>query len=263
MAPVSARRATRPAPTALSNAERARTLVACASQLRVGIANLTHEVPRHVVDVDGSLIFLAPADSPASVLRLAPRLPSPTVTATLTDVTVVPQADRVRGRLRLTGPLALVTEPLPAQVRPYLDGPDPQPDAASATVLRLVPQRVALTWRCELPHSAGPEQARAVDVAVGDYRSARTDPLAGCEATWLPHLHADHGRVLQRLASYAAGPLPAGTDVRPVVLDQHGVVLRLHVEGRSRDLRLAFAQRVTCGCDVRPAFDELLARARP
>ena len=263
MRPVSTRRATPPAPTALSSAERARTLVACASQLRVGIANLTHEVPRHVVDVDGSLIFLAPVDSPASVLRLAPRLPSPTVTATATDVAVVPLADRVRGRLRLTGPLAPVTEPLPEQVRPYLDGPDPQHGSTTGTVLRLLPQRVTLTWRCELPHSAGPEQARAVDVAVADYRSALTDPPAGCEATWLPHLHAGHGRVLHRLASYAAGPLPAGTDVRPVVLDQHGVVLRLQGGGRSRDVRLAFATPVTCGCDVRPAFDELLARPRP
>lgn len=60
----------------------------------MGIAHLTHEVPRHVVDVDGALIFPGPR-----------RLPG-----------------------------------------------------------------------------------------LGDYRSVRADPLAGCEATWLPHLHAGRAR---------------------------------------------------------------------
>ena len=116
-------------------AERARTLLASAVDLRVGVLNMSHEINRHAVGTDGSLLFLAPADSRASVFGVAPRLPSQVVTVTAVDVANVPQRDRVRGTLRLTGPVRPAVEPLPAGVLDHLAGPDPRDPEVAGPVL--------------------------------------------------------------------------------------------------------------------------------
>ena len=57
--------------------------------------------------------------------------------------------------------------------------------------------------------------------------------------------------------------LDESIDVRPLALDRYGLVLRLYADSGHRDTRLAFGQPVTCGCDVRNAFNELLHRVAP
>ena len=240
-------------------AERARTLIASAVELRVGVLNVTHEIDRHAVAVDGSLLFLAPADSPATVFRVAPRLPSQVVTVTAVDVANVPQPDRIRGTLRLTGPMRPADEPLAADALEHLAGPDPRDPVVAGPVLHLQPTRVTLSWHCESSGYAGFDTA----VPLEEYIDALPDPLLDCEAQWLPHLHRDHAEVLRALAALTCRGLDESVHVRPLALDRHGLVLRLYAGRDHRDTRLAFSRPVSCGCEVRDAFNELLHRLSP
>lgn len=249
----------RPAP-----ADRARTLLCSASQLRLCVGDLGEEVPRHVVDTDGSLLFLAPLDSPAAVLRVAPRLPSPLVSAVAVDVASVPQADRVRGRVRLTGRLERADGAVPEPARSYLVGPDPQAAEAAMPLLRLRPERVALAWWCEDGlDAAGRAGAPVREVPLAEYVAASPDPLVQLESAWLPHLARDHRDEARALAAHAMGGLADAVDVRPLALDRHGVVLRLYLHGRAHDVRVGFDRPVTCGCDLHDAVTTLVRRAVP
>ncbi len=221
---------------------------------------MTHEINRHAVGSDGSLLFLAPADSPASVFRVAPRLPSQVVTVTAVDVANVPQRDRVRGTLRVTGPMRPAAEPMPAGVLDHLAGPDPRDPDAAGPVLHLRPTGVALSWHCEASSEAALE---AVELSVEDYSAALPDPLLDCERQWLPHLYRDHAELLHALAALNCQGIDESIDVRPLALDRHGLVLRLYAGNGHRDTRLAFRRPVTCGCEVRDAFNELLHRVAP
>lgn len=245
----------------LRPAERARTLVAGATQVRVGVLNMTHEVSRHAVGSDGSLLFLAPADSPGAVFRVAPRLPAQVVTLTTVDVASVPQHDRVRGTLRLTGPVRPATGSLPAGVRTHLAGPDPRDHEADGPVLRLQPTKISLGWRVESQGVAS--ESTSVDIPVDDYRAAQPDPMMQYETQWLPHLQLDHASLLRTLAEHARGGLDDSVDVRPLALDRFGMVLRLYSPDGHSDVRLPFERPVTCGCEIREAFNDLLHRAAP
>jgi len=239
---------------ALTPAERARTIIASASTLRVASPDLTLDVHRHGVAPDGSLLFQAPKD-------FAQDLESYRLTATVVDVTTVPQPDRVRGTVTLAGPLYDVVEALPAGMRMHLTGSD-EPDGTTRLV-RLVPDSIGLAWRCET--AAGEPAAR--QVPLEDFRRAVPDPLLGYEAEWLPHLQADHGDLLVGIARYELGWNTDPDDVRALGIDRFGLVLRVtdqaFDDGGHRDLRIGFDRAVTCGCDVREAFSALLSRAMP
>lgn len=238
-----------PSPSALAPAERARTLIAGASTLRLGALNDADEVIRHAVVPDGSVLLLAPAEFAAGAV--APRLPAPTVTVTATDVSSVPMPDRVRGRLVLTGALTLAPEPQPAGVRHHLAGPDPRDLEAMAPILRLTPSRIRLDWACE--EAAGP-----VDIAPEEYQRAIPDPLIAHEQQWLPHLNHDHDQLLHSLARRARPALADTAHVRAVVLDRYGLVLR--ADDAPGDMRISFARPVSCGCEVRAAFSAVVDR---
>lgn len=237
----------------LTPAERARTILASASTLRVASRELALDVHRHGVTTDGSLLFQVPAD-------FCGDLHGYRITATVVDVATVPQPDRVRGTVTLAGPVFDVVEALPAGMRLHLTGSD-EPDA-STRLVRLVPDTVALAWRCETP--AGEPPAR--QVPLEDYRGAFPDPLLGYEAEWLPHLQADHGDLLVGIARYDLGWNTDPDDVRALGIDRFGLVLRVTddaFDGAHRDLRIGFDRAVTCGCDVKAAFGALLSRALP
>lgn len=250
----------------LTPAERARSLVASASETRIGILNLTHEIPRHAVGSDGSLLFLAPTESPGGVFRVAPLLPPQVVTLTAVDVTSVPQRDRVRGTVRLSGTVGPMTEALPAGVRGHLAGPDPRALDSGGPVLRFVPTRVTLSWECEPGAQTGAQNGAPpgpVEVPIDEYRVAFPDPLLEYESQWLPHLHQDHAEMLRTLAASVCGGLADSVDVRPLGLDRYGLLLRVYAADARRDVRLTFGRPVTCGCELREAFGDLLERAAP
>lgn len=230
-------------------------------ELRIGVLNLNQEISRHAVGSDGSLLFQAPADSPGNVFGVAPRLPPQVVTVTAIDVASVPRRDRVRGTLRLIGPMQPAPEPLPVAVRTHLAGPDPREFDTAGPLLRLQPTRVALAWHCESGRPGGHE-FRATPAE--EYCTALPAPLLPYEARWLPNLNLDHSEVLRTLAAHeCGGELGDAVDVRPLAQDQFGLVLRLYTDAVPRDVRLAFRRVVSCGCEIREAFNDLLQRAAP
>ncbi|VXB97480.1 DUF2470 domain-containing protein [Nocardioides sp. AX2bis] len=239
-----------------SYAERARAVVVTATGLEVGVLSMTVPVERHLADADGSLLICAPptgSGEPGSPLALAGRFPGPVLTATLTDVAGVPEPDRVRGRVRLTGPLTRATDPLPAGVATHLGAGPGRP------VLRLVPQRVAIDWR------VGPEQEGWQGVDAADYTAAAPDPLAGWEAGWTAHLDRDHPDLAAALARSVRPDLDPAAVVRPVLVDRGGITLRVHhvPPRRVEDLHLPLGREVRCGCDARLALQELVEARLP
>ena len=263
----------------LTPAERARTVLAVAASLEVGVLDLQHPVDRHAVDSDGSLLFSPPPESPERAAALASTMRLPTLTAIARDLAPVACADRVRGTVVVTGRVALVTEPPEChsadRLIAHLTG---HPESATwdprtQPILRLVPDSVRLQWTCETPGPAGrtgtsTDRRDHVGVAIEDYRGAVPDPLLGYESQWLPHLAAEHREVLIALAE-AADPRLASVPlspyaVTPLAVDRFGLVLRVRLPGDGhRDVRLCFPRNVRCGCDVPPAFNELLRRCLP
>lgn len=242
-----------PLATALTAAERVRSILATTSDLRVGVLNLAVDVPRHAVTGDGDLLFAPGPGSPEEVFSVAPNLPAQTVQVTATDLAPIAHPDRLRGRVQMTGKLSVHRAPLPAGALDRLlpPGADPRRE----TVLRFVPTRISLTWTCE-----GSTDPSGID--VDDYRRAFPDPLAELEADWLHHMHRDHPQALLALARHAAPGLVPDA-VRPMALDRHGVALRLTTGGQAHDVRANFTTPVRCGCEVREAFGELLRHAVP
>jgi hypothetical protein len=160
----------------------------------------------------------------------------------------------------VSGPMRPAVEPLPVGVRTHLAGPDPRDHEVAGPVLRLQPTRVSLTWHCERAGGASPE---SVEIPIEEYRGSAPDPLMEYEAQWLPHLHLDHSELLRTLAAHLYGDLDDSVDVRPLALDRFGLVLRLYDRDGHHDTRLPFARPVTCGCEIRDAFNDLLQRASP
>ena len=101
--------------------------------------------------------------------------------------------------------------------------------------------------------------AAVVTVDRAEYAAAVPDPLAEVEASLLRHLALDHPGELDRLAGLLPPAVWSATDrVTPVRLDRHGLLLR----AAGQDVRLAFAEPLTCPRQLPARMRELLARAR-
>lgn len=247
-----------------SPAQRARTVLAQASSVRIGFADGEPvETACRAADLDGALLF-APEPRHAERLRASIDGGRPRVVAVAVavDVAVVPTPDRVRGVLTLGGGVHEVVHGLD-RCHQLLAGADqdvqpalPEPDR----VLRLAPSDITLDWRCEQPPGYAQDPV-AVDPV--DYRRAAPDPLAGLEEAWLAHLDQQHPEELAALAGWADPDAADGARVRPLAMDRHGLVLRLHRWGSHRDLRLSFDQPASCGCQANAALNALFARTVP
>lgn len=254
--------ATAPA-TAATAAERARTVLATATSVRIGVLTMADDAERHLVAKDGSLWLQPAAESPARVLAIAGAMPTWVGTVTALDVASVPHADRLRGRVTLTGPMEAVREPMASHVRDHLLRRRPGASQEAGRILRMAPTRVVLEWFCEDARDTS-GLGRSTSVPGSAYRSALPDPFADCEGEWLAHLHRHHATAVRRLAEHAAGGLDDGTDARPLLVDRHGLVLRVYpppLTGTPYDLRIGFTQPVECACEGTDALDEVWRRA--
>lgn len=234
-------------------AERARTIIASASSLQVGVLNMTSVVNRHAVMPNGSVLFMPAPDSPERVFAVARNLPPQQVQVTALDVGGIAPADRIRGTLSYTGMLSIMDDPLPVGARAHLAD---DTEDKHGPVLRFRPQQIQLTWHCEVPE----EGATSVDVAVADYEQAFPDPLLPHEVEWLTHLHLHHHESLRDLARLHLPDL-GHSPVRPLCLDRFGIVLRVYDDHGGRDLRLDFENPLRCGCELDVAFLDLLSEA--
>ena len=237
-----------------SPATRARTTLASACDVHISTGGWSRPISRHAVDLDGSILLAewALADCP-SLRRQG--VGSPAVTLTATDVCPVPQRDRVRGRVTLTGTLRhSLQRPAPGLLEYFAAG-RPGAEAHDVVVVRFFPAEVVIDGG----RAAG---GRVVGVAIEDYTCAPLDPLVGWEQQWISHLDEHHGRVLRELARTAHPGREITGALHPLRADAHGLVVRHHGERGAENLRIAFAAAVDCGCEAVDALNTLV-RALP
>jgi hypothetical protein len=227
----------------LSPAERVRSMLAVSLELLLD----GERHGRHVVTPDGSLLLRDAATA-------GPRDPGEQVVLSGSDVASVPQPYRVRGAFRMHGTVRLWSGPRPAGIVAHLGGPGAVLD--QVRIVRFQPTSIALAWHCEPGSNAADPLWRRVDLE--EYATAAPDPLVGAEQRWLPHLQHDHEAELRQLAARAYPALDDTVGVRALVLDRHGVVLRLYADQGRLDTRVGFPDPATCACEVRAAFAGLL-----
>ncbi|SMC67390.1 Protein of unknown function [Janibacter indicus] len=224
----------------------ARTVVATASCLEVGLMGSRAPVSRHATDGSGAVFFALAEAAPDCVHLAVPGEPGPVVDAVAYDVSSVAHPGRLRGLVRLSGPAEVMTEPVTDDLREHLGL------AEDGLVGRLVPDTVTLEWTVE----RGRSDRSPVDVDAGDYALADIDALGGWQDGWMAHLDQHHRDDLRDLVAHEVQPVAV---VRPVHADERGIVLREHMGTYQRDIRVAFPQRVRCGCEAVEALTSIMA----
>ncbi|MFI6013517.1 DUF2470 domain-containing protein [Streptomyces sp. NPDC051243] len=220
--------ATCPEPTP---AERARSVLSAAGSLTITThGHRVDLIGLHTVDAAARLLLQNPPDALPIAAELA-SAPQGDLAALVefTDIAPVAVRERVRARLtlggRLTalGPRALVFN----AARAVLTADD------GTTVVGL--DRLAL---------------------------ASPDPLATHEAEMLARMDAAHADTVAPLARLLPPRLQLGaTEIRPLRLDRHGLVLRVETPDAYHDTRLAFAAPATHPGEAVRQIHLLLARA--
>jgi len=223
----------------------AKTVVATASSVEVGVLGDSAPVARHAITGAGGLLFSLAEAAPECAHLVAPGSRGPVLHAIASDVSSVPLADRVRGVVHLTGHAEVMTEPVTDDLLDHLGLPE------GGLVGRLVPDTVSIAWTVERSRSASP----LVDVDPGDYALAGIDALGGWQDGWIAHLDAHHREDLRDLVATEVQPVAV---VRPVHADESGIVLREHVGTYRRDIRVDFPRRVRCGCQAVEALRGLV-----
>lgn len=227
-------------------AELARTVVAGASAIDIGIVGRRAPVARHATDGAGALLFALEEVAPECAHLVRPGQRGPLVDATASDVSSVAHPGRVRGRVELTGRAQVMTEPVCDELLEHLGLTEGQP------VARLVPDTITLEWSVE----CGATRPARVDVAVAAYVAAEVDPLAGWQDGWITHLDGIHREDLRRLVEREVQPVAT---VRPVLADADGLVLREYVGTCRRDIRVDWSRPVGCGYQAQAALRSLLS----
>ena len=224
----------------------AKTIVATASSVEVGIMGSRAPVGRHAATRAGGLLFSLAEAAPDCAPLIAPGAQGPVLHAVASDVSSVPHANRVRGVVHLTGHAEVMAEHVTDDLREHLGL------AEDGLVGRLVPETVALEWNVERGRSEPP----CLDIDAGDYALAEMDALGGWQDGWITHLDTHHRDDIRDLVAHEVQPVAV---VRPVHADESGIVLREHVGAYQRDIRVPFPQRVRCGCEAVEALKSLVA----
>lgn len=221
----------------------ARTVVAVGTEVRIGLFGRHTLVPQRLTDQAGNLLLRADRAAGPCLHRMLEGAPSPVLQVLVSDLTPVPQPDRLRARVHLTGRVELIALRGRPEIAHRLGATADEP------LVRFVPDSVYL----ERAHAGGgPVPAQA-------YRRARPDPLAGWESAWLTRLHREDPELL-RLLAHACRPLGENDRVSGLAADSHGITLRIYAGAGVRDLRLDFARPAPCPCRARRSLDELINR---
>lgn len=219
--------ATCPEPTP---AERARSVLSAAGSLTVTTHGHRVElIGLHTVDAAARLLLQNPPDAHlAAELAMAPHGDLAALVE-FTDIAPVAVRDRVRARLTLGGWLTAL-------------GP-------KALVFNTA--RAVLT-----------EDDGTTTIGLDELTLASPDPLATHEAEMLARLDAAHADTVAPLTRLLPPRLQLGaSDVRPLRLDRHGLVLRVETPDAHHDARLPFAAQATHPGEAVRQFHLLLARA--
>lgn len=234
----------------MTTSDRARTLMATTTMVEVGILDQRVVLRRHAVDARGTVLFDLTAAVPRCAAQAVPGAAGPVVDLLGTDVSSVAGPDRVRGVVRMSGPVGIMDGSPHADLSALLDL------RTDSLVGYVVPDAMTLEWHVET--GGEPLISR---IEVEDYASARVDALGGWEDGWVAHLDAEHGTVLHDLATRHTD-VPQDARVRPVLADEHGIVLSVSTDGRRRDVRIAFPRRVSCACEAVWALNAIIGPDR-
>lgn len=229
----------------LDPARRARTVLVTSSNVEVGLLDKRVLLDAHVVDAFGAIVFPGRSVARSCLMRLLAGEPSPPIDVVATDVATVPQPDRVRGIVRMSGPVELVAEPLPEDVRAHLRLSETDP------AVRFVPREIMLDWRVERPG------CKPVAVPAPLFAGARPDGLAEWEGPWATHLAGYHGDVALTLVRRVA-EVADTVRLHPLLADEGGVVIRAYEGEGHRDIRVPFPRRAQCPCEAVSALGLLL-----
>jgi hypothetical protein len=205
-------------PDLMSPSQRARTILATSTSA-------------HVIGAGGDEPLGRPADRLVLCADpVAPGVPARPVEVEVADAAPLTTRERIRGRVRISGPA--VTQ-------------------AGCAALHVHPHAVVLL--------ADGEQ---VDVGVEDLLAAEPDPLHLVEASTLAHLEARHGDVVVALTRLVDARLRQGVvRVWPYRLDRHGLVLRLEYATGHADHRLTFSEPLTSPQQLPAEMTALITRA--
>jgi len=235
--------------TSPSPAERARTIACGMASAALTLPDGSHvEIAAHAADAEGRPVLLVRADGP--VARTLAGWPDSDMPAALevVDLAPVPLADRVRGRLWMSGWVSEVPEAeRDAALRGVADvQPLPEPFAGAWRVLRLDIAEIDLVdgWG-------------AADVDVDAYQAARPDPLAVEEPGLMRHLDAAHRRELAALCAQVDALTGARTP-RALGVDRYGLWVRVTLDGRAVNVRFAFPEPVVDAYGLQLAYRALL-----
>lgn len=211
-------------------AERARSVLAAAGSLTVTTHGRRIElIGLHTVDAAARLLLHNPPDGHlAAELAVAPHGDLAALVE-FTDLAPVAVRERVRARLTLGGWLTAL-------------GP-------KALVFNAA--RAVLT-----------EDDGTTVIGLDELTLASPDPLATHEAEMLARLDAAHTDTVAPLARLLPPRLQLdSTEVRPLRLDRHGLVLRTETPDTHHDTRLPFATPATHPGEAVHQFHLLLAQA--
>jgi hypothetical protein len=244
-----------PRPPVPPPAERARALVQRAARAAMIAGAEVPTDPEHLTDAGdglrvvpnlhhvpatGAATLQLPADHPVVLLvrdRGATQLP---VMLELGDVAPVEVRQPVRGLVWISGRLRLL--PLRVARRAALRIAGEHPDERLLDVghgdvlLRLDPTMIVLS------DAEGTEMMAPATMAA-----APADPLADAGDRWLAHLASAHAGVLGGLVHrLPPGLRSPGHRLAPLGVDRLGIRLRVETPRGDHDVRLAFAEPVSC-----------------
>ncbi|MFH0516120.1 DUF2470 domain-containing protein [Streptomyces sp. M41] len=211
-------------------AERARSVLSAAGSLTLTTHGHRVElIGLHTVDAAARLLIQNPPDAHlAAELAMAPH-GDLTALVECTDIAPVSVRERVRARLTLGGRLT----------------------ALGPKALVFHPARAVLT-----------EGDTAITIGLDELTLAAPDPLATHEAEMLARLDAAHSHTVAPLARLLPARHQLGaSEVRPLRLDRHGLVLRVETPGSRADVRLPFGTAATHPGDAVRQIHALLAEA--
>jgi len=237
-------------------AERARTVVmqGAATVCAPGVESSRVLAP--VVTAAGQVLLLMLGEGElVAAVRTAPDADLSALVM-ISDRAPVPLRDPVRAQLWLSGWLT--------PVRPHderaalLAFADVRPEEALLDV-----GRSAVLLRLDLAEVVLGEGRTGTDVGASEFLAALPDPLAEVEADLLQHLDRDHADFLQLLGRLVpAGMAGPGDVLRPLGIDRFGVRLRVERPVGCQDLRVPFAQPLTCPGQLGAAMGRLTCVAR-
>lgn len=232
----------------MSSPSRTRTILATSSHVEVGVTGNRSIVPAHLVDPDGGILLHPQRSLGPCARRLLAGEASPRLDLVAIDVTAVPQPDRVRAVVRMTGRIEACTAPRHCFLQQHLGL------APGDSMARFVPDLVSLE------HRDDSGRRLSTHVTTAAYAAAVSDPLAAWDARWSTHLDTGHAAHLRRFVERRALLTPQHT-VRALQTDSTGLTLRIYSPDGTRDHRVAFAAPARCGCQAIRAFHQLVAEA--